>query len=74
MKLNTIVMSLAVVGMLFTSCDDAKKKEEAAKAEAAKMEMEAAAKAEAEKAEMEAPYSPLPMKHFLKYRLPHWQT
>jgi uncharacterized surface protein with fasciclin (FAS1) repeats len=54
MKLNTIVMSLAVVGMLFTSCDDSKKKEEAAKAEAAKMEMEAAAQAEAEMAEAAA--------------------
>lgn len=54
MKFNTIVMSLAVVGMLFTSCDDSKKKEEAAKAEAAKMEMEAAAIAEAEMAEAAA--------------------
>lgn len=48
MKLNTIVMSLAVVGMLFISCDDSKKKEEAARAEAEKMEMEAAAQAQAE--------------------------
>lgn len=54
MKLNTIVISLAVVGMLFTSCDDSKKKEEAANAEAQKLEMEAAAKAEAEMAAEEA--------------------
>ena len=53
MKLSSIIVSLAVVGMLFTSCDDSKKKEEAAKAEAAKMEMEAAVKAEAEKLEAE---------------------
>jgi uncharacterized surface protein with fasciclin (FAS1) repeats len=56
MKLIKIVMSLAVVGMLLTSCNDSKKKEEAAKAEAEKMEMEAAAKAEEEMAKAQAEY------------------
>lgn len=51
MKFKSIVLSLAVVGMLFTACDDTKKKEEEAKAEAEKMEMEAKMKAE-EEAEM----------------------
>ncbi len=41
-------MSLAVVGMLFISCDDSKKKEEAARAEEEKMEMEATAQAQAD--------------------------
>jgi uncharacterized surface protein with fasciclin (FAS1) repeats len=54
MKLSRIVMSLAIVGMVLTSCNDSKKKEEAAKAEAEKMEMEAAAKADAEMAEAAA--------------------
>ncbi len=54
MKLFRIVMSLALVSMLLTSCNDSKKKEEAAKAEAEKMEMEAAAAEEAEMAEAAA--------------------
>ena len=42
MKLKTIVMSLAVVAMLFASCEDSKKKEaeEQAKAEQMRMERE----------------------------------
>ncbi|WP_235906081.1 fasciclin domain-containing protein [Patiriisocius marinistellae] len=39
-------VSIAVVGLLFASCDDTKKKEAEAKAEAEKMEMEAKAQAE----------------------------
>jgi uncharacterized surface protein with fasciclin (FAS1) repeats len=53
MKLIKIVMSLAVVAMLFASCDDTKKKEAEAKAEAEKMEMEANMKAEEEAKMME---------------------
>jgi uncharacterized surface protein with fasciclin (FAS1) repeats len=55
MKMNKIFMSLAVVALLFASCDDTKKKEAEAKAEAEKMEMEAQMKAEeeAKMAEME---------------------
>ncbi|UAB82594.1 fasciclin domain-containing protein [Marixanthomonas sp. SCSIO 43207] len=41
-------MSLAVATMLFTACNDGKKKEAEAKAEAEKMEMEAKKKAEEE--------------------------
>ena len=52
MKITKMLLSLAVVGMLFASCDDTKKKEAEAKAEAEKMEMEA--KAAAEEAENEA--------------------
>jgi uncharacterized surface protein with fasciclin (FAS1) repeats len=50
MKIKSIFVSLAVVGILFSSCNDSKKKEAeaAAKAEAEKMEMEAAANAKAE--------------------------
>ncbi|QIE60844.1 fasciclin domain-containing protein [Rasiella rasia] len=43
-----LFMSLAVVAMLFASCDDTKKKEAEAKAEKEKMEMEAKMKAEEE--------------------------
>ena len=55
MKMSKIIMSLAVVALLFASCDDTKKKEAEAKAEAEKMEMEAKMKAdeEAKMAEME---------------------
>ncbi|WP_068593074.1 fasciclin domain-containing protein [Cochleicola gelatinilyticus] len=49
MKIKSIVLSLAVVGMLFVSCDDTKKKEAEAKAEAERMEMEASKKMEEEK-------------------------
>lgn len=48
MKISKIVMSLAVVALLFASCDDTKKKEAEAKAAAEKIEMEAQAKAEEE--------------------------
>jgi PBP1b-binding outer membrane lipoprotein LpoB len=46
MKFKSIVLSLAVVAMLFASCDDSKKKEaeETAKQEQMKMEQEAAEK------------------------------
>lgn len=40
MKLKTIVMSLAVVAMLFASCDDGKKKEAEAQAQANEMRMQ----------------------------------
>ncbi len=40
MKLKTIVMSLAVVAMLFASCEDSKKKEAEAQAQAEQMRME----------------------------------
>ncbi len=40
MKLKTIVMSLAVVTMLFASCEDTKKKEAEAQAQAEQMRME----------------------------------
>ena len=40
MKLKTIVMSLAVVTMLFASCEDSKKKEAEAQAQAEQMRME----------------------------------
>ncbi|MCZ4318457.1 fasciclin domain-containing protein [Aequorivita viscosa] len=40
MKLKTIVMSLAVVAMLFASCEDTKKKEAEAEAQAEQMRME----------------------------------
>merc|ERR1711974_119284 len=55
MKMSKIIMSLAVVALLFASCDDTKKKEAEAKAEAEKMEMEAKMKAdeEAKMADME---------------------
>ncbi len=52
MKLTKIVLSLAVIGLLFASCDDAKKKEAeaeaAAKVEQMKMEESAAMNAEEE--------------------------
>ncbi len=48
MKFKSIIMSLAVATMLFTACNDGKKKEAEAKAEAEKMEMEAQKKAEEE--------------------------
>ncbi|WP_432410382.1 fasciclin domain-containing protein [Rasiella sp. SM2506] len=48
MKMSKIFMSLAVVALLFASCDDTKKKEAEAKAEAEKMEMEAKMKSEEE--------------------------
>lgn len=48
MKFKSIIMSLAVATMLFTACNDGKKKEAEAKAEAEKMEMEAKKKAEEE--------------------------
>ncbi|WP_034258671.1 fasciclin domain-containing protein [Altibacter lentus] len=59
MKFKTMLLSLAVVGMLFASCDDSKKKEAEAKAEAEKMEMEA--KMAAEKAEEEAKMAKMEM-------------
>ncbi len=40
MKLKTIVMSLAVITMLFASCEDSKKKEAEAQAQAEEMRME----------------------------------
>ncbi|MCG2419001.1 fasciclin domain-containing protein [Aequorivita sp. F47161] len=40
MKLKTIVMSLAVVAMLFASCEDTKKKEAEAEAQAEQLRME----------------------------------
>lgn len=40
MKLRTIVMSLAVVTLLFASCEDSKKKEAEAQAQAEQMRME----------------------------------
>ncbi len=40
MKLKTIVMSLAVVAMIFASCEDSKKKEAEAQAQAEEMRME----------------------------------
>ena len=40
MKLKTIVMSLAVVAMLFASCEDGKKKEAEAQAQAEEMRMQ----------------------------------
>ena len=48
MKMMKLFMSVAVVGMLFTACNDAEKKEAEAKAEQEKMEMEAKLKAEEE--------------------------
>ncbi|MAP54995.1 fasciclin domain-containing protein [Altibacter sp.] len=59
MKFKSMLLSLAVVGMLFASCDDSKKKEAEAKAEAEKMEMEA--KMAAEKAEEEAKMAKMEM-------------
>jgi uncharacterized surface protein with fasciclin (FAS1) repeats len=55
MKFTKLLMSVAVVSMLFAACDDSKKKEAEAKAEAEKMEMEAKMKAdeEAKMVEME---------------------
>jgi len=53
MKFNKLVLSLAVVAMLFASCDDTKKKEAEAKAEAEKMEMDAQMKADEEAKMME---------------------
>ncbi|MEX0997700.1 MAG: fasciclin domain-containing protein [Flavobacteriaceae bacterium] len=59
MKLRKIVLSLAVIGLLFASCDDSKKKEAeteaAAKAEQMKMDEAAAMKAE-EEAKMTAEF------------------
>tara|TARA_R110000850_G_C9994021_1_gene467324 strand:+ start:2768 stop:3397 length:630 start_codon:yes stop_codon:yes gene_type:complete len=59
MKLGKIVLSLAVIGLLFASCDDSKKKEaeaeEAAKAEQMKMDEKAAMQAE-EESKMQADY------------------
>lgn len=52
MKITKILMSTAVVALLFASCDDGKKKEAEMKAEAERIEMEA--KAEADKVEAEA--------------------
>ncbi len=40
MKLKTIVMSMAVVAMLFASCEDSKKKEAEAQAQAEQMRMD----------------------------------
>ncbi|MGO3183177.1 MAG: fasciclin domain-containing protein [Aequorivita sp.] len=40
MKLKTILMSMAVVAMLFTSCNDSKKKEAEAQAEQTRMQRE----------------------------------
>jgi len=62
MKLKTIVMSLAVVTMLFASCEDTKKKEAEAQAQAEQMRMErekdslmkVEADSQAKMAEMEA--------------------
>ncbi len=59
MKLTKIVLSLAVIGLLFASCDDSKKKEAeaeaAAKAEQLKME-EASAMNEEEEARMRSEF------------------
>lgn len=59
MKLTKIVLSLAVIGLLFASCDDSKKKEaeaeDAAKAEQLKME-EASAMNEEEEARMRSEF------------------
>lgn len=59
MKLGKIVLSLAVIGLLFASCDDSKKKDaeaqEAAQAEQMKMDEEAVMQAE-EEAKMQADY------------------
>ena len=52
MKMSKIFMSLAVVALLFASCEDTKKKEAEAKAEAEKMEMEAKMKADEESMKM----------------------
>jgi uncharacterized surface protein with fasciclin (FAS1) repeats len=52
MKITKMFMSLALVGLLFASCDDGKKKEAEMKAEAEKMEMET--KMAEEQAAMEA--------------------
>lgn len=62
MKLKAIVMSLAMVAMLFASCEDSKKKEAEAQAQAEQMRMErekdsllkVEAENQAKKAEMEA--------------------
>ncbi|MCR9182105.1 MAG: fasciclin domain-containing protein [Flavobacteriaceae bacterium] len=60
MKLRKIVLSLAVIGLLFASCDDSKKKEAeaeaAAKAEQLKMEEEAAAQKAEEEARLTAEF------------------
>ncbi len=60
MKLRKIVLSLAVIGLLFASCDDSKKKEaeaeEAAQAEQMKMEEEKAAMQSEEEAKVQADY------------------
>ena len=56
MKLNKLVLSLAVVGILFASCDDGKKKEAEAQAQAEKMEMEAKMAAEEEAAMAKADF------------------
>lgn len=53
MKFTKLLMSVAVVSMLFAACDDSKKKEAEAKAEAEKMEMEAKMKADEEAKMME---------------------
>lgn len=53
MKFTKLLMSVAVVSMLFAACDDTKKKEAEAKAEAEKMEMEAQMKADEEAKMME---------------------
>jgi uncharacterized surface protein with fasciclin (FAS1) repeats len=56
MKITKLFLSFAVVGLLFASCDDTKKKEAEAKAEAEKMEMEAKAQAEKEEAMAKAEF------------------
>lgn len=53
MKFTKMFMSLAVVALLFASCDDGKKKEAEMKAEKEKTEMEAKMKADNEAKEME---------------------
>tara|TARA_R110002072_G_scaffold236749_1_gene394301 strand:- start:37636 stop:38268 length:633 start_codon:yes stop_codon:yes gene_type:complete len=60
MKIRKIVVSLAVIGLLFASCDDSKKKEAeaeaAVKAEQLKMEEEAAAQKAEEEARLTAEF------------------
>ncbi|MDT0554687.1 fasciclin domain-containing protein [Patiriisocius hiemis] len=56
MKITKLLLSFAVVGLLFASCDDTKKKEAEAKAEAEKTEMEAKAQAEKEEAMAKAEF------------------
>jgi len=53
MKITKMLMSFAVVALLFASCDDGKKKEAEMQAEKEKMEMEAQERADMEAKDME---------------------